>query len=110
MSRQVISFLVGCTFLIATALGAQEMKQVASGIRPPEGFNLTVFAAPPDVSYVTCVAAAPTGPVFIGIDQDGSLGRKPGKGRIVRAIDSKGIGAADHFKVFTEVEHPRGMV
>jgi putative heme-binding domain-containing protein len=92
-----------------------EAKQVPahSGgieVHPPPGFDLTVFAAPPDVSYVTCLAAAPTGPVFIGIDEDGSLGRKPNKGRIIRAIDSKGAGVADHFNVFTQVDHPRGMI
>ncbi len=35
---------------------------------------MTVFAAPPNVSYVTCIAATPTGTLFIGIDEDGSLG------------------------------------
>lgn len=87
-----------------------DMARAASHLKPPRGFDLTVFAAPPDVAYVTCVAAAPVGPVFIGIDEDGSLGRKPGKGRIVRAVDSKGTGVADQFTLFATVDHPRGMV
>ncbi|HZL34365.1 MAG TPA: discoidin domain-containing protein [Tepidisphaeraceae bacterium] len=86
------------------------LARAAARIKAPKGFDLTVFAAPPDVSYVTCISAAPTGPVFIGIDEDGSLGRKPGKGHIVRAIDSKGTGVADQFNVFATVDHPRGMV
>ena len=49
-------------------------------VKAPPGFDMTVFAAPPDVSYATCVAAAPTGPVFIGIDEDGSLGKQAGQG------------------------------
>ena len=79
-------------------------------IKPPAGFDVTLFAAPPDVSYITCLTAAPTGPVFIGVDKDGSLGRKPGMGSIIRAIDSKGSGVADQFNVFATMDHPRGLV
>ena len=71
---------------------------------------MTLFAAPPDVSYPTCVAAAPTGEVFVGIDEDGSLGKAPDKGRVVRCIDTNGTGKADKFNVFAKMDHPRGLV
>ncbi|HET6249737.1 MAG TPA: discoidin domain-containing protein [Tepidisphaeraceae bacterium] len=79
-------------------------------IKAPPGFDVTVFAAPPDVAYCTAVSAAPSGAVFIGIDEDGSLGKKPGMGRVVRAVDSKGTGVADRFTVFAKMDHPRGLI
>jgi putative heme-binding domain-containing protein len=111
MQRYQYGLLLASFFVVSSvAVGAEKPASAKVNIKPPSGFDLTVFAAPPDVSYVTCVAAAPTGPVFIGIDEDGSLGRKPDKGRIVRAIDTKGTGVADQFNVFTKVDHPRGMI
>jgi putative heme-binding domain-containing protein len=79
-------------------------------IKPPPGFDLTIFAAPPDVSYCTQVAAAPSGAVFIGVDETGSLGHEKNKGRVIRAIDSTGTGVADKFTTFATMEHPRGLV
>ncbi|WP_162136216.1 DUF7133 domain-containing protein [Zavarzinella formosa] len=79
------------------------------GVTAPAGFNLTMFAAPPDISYPTCLAAAPDGTVFVGVDLNGSLGAKPGKGKIVRCIDTDGDGKADKFNTFTEVDSPRGL-
>ncbi len=76
----------------------------------PPGWKLTLFAAPPDVRYPTCLAAAPTGEVFVGIDENGSLDAKPGRGRVVRCVDRDGDGTADEFKVFAEMDSPRGLV
>ncbi len=42
-------------------------------IRAPAGFNVTLFAQPPDISYPTCLAAAPNGEVYVGVDENGSL-------------------------------------
>src|SRR6185437_4120580 len=89
--------------------GAEPAKAAAQTKVPP-GFDLTVYAAPPNVSYCTAVSAAPTGAVFIGIDEDGSLGKAPDKGRVVRCVDSKGTGVADQFTVFAKMDHPRGLI
>jgi type 1 glutamine amidotransferase len=56
-------------------------------IRAPAGFRVTLFARPPDIRYPTCLAAAPTGEVFVGIDENGSLDARQGRGRVVRCID-----------------------
>src|SRR5436190_22565519 len=85
--------------------------QLLQGVKAPPGFTVTVFAAPPDVGYPTCVAAAPDGTLFVGIDENGSLDAKPGRGRIVRCLDTDGDGRADHFSTFAaNVDRPPGPV
>jgi putative heme-binding domain-containing protein len=79
-------------------------------IKAPAGFAVTLFAQPPDIRYPTCLAAAPTGELFVGVDENGSLDAKPGRGRIVRCIDSDGDGKADKFNVFARMDSPRGVI
>ena len=74
------------------------------------GFEATLFAEPPEVNYPTCLAAAPTGELFVGVDQNGSLDAKPGRGKILRLIDTKGVGKADKINVFAKVDSPRGLI
>ena len=81
-----------------------------SGIKAPPGFEVTLFAAPPDVNYPTCLATAPDGTVYVGIDENGSLDRKEGRGKIVRCRDTNGDGQADEFKTFATIDSPRGIV
>ncbi len=83
---------------------------ILKGVKAPKGWKVTLFAAPPDVHYPTCLAAAPTGEVFVGIDENGSLDAKPKRGRVVRCVDKDGDGTADEFKVFAEMDSPRGLV
>ena len=71
---------------------------------------MTLFAQPPDISYPTCLAAAPTGELFVGVDENGSLDAKPGRGRVVRCIDVDGDGKADKFNVFARMDSPRGVI
>lgn len=68
------------------AARAAAAKKIAGSLKAPEGFELTVFAAPPDVNYPTVVAATPTGELFVGVDEMGSLGRARG----ARPIDGTG--------------------
>jgi putative heme-binding domain-containing protein len=91
--------------------GKKDDKSLLANIKVPPGFNVTLFAAPPDVGYPTCLAAAPDGTVFVGIDENGSLDAKPNRGRIIRCIDTDGDGKADKFTVFApNVDSPRGVV
>ena len=69
-----------------------------------------MFARPPDVRYPTCLAASPTGEVFVGIDENGSLDARPKRGRVVRCVDADGDGKADKFNVFATMDSPRGLV
>ena len=79
-------------------------------VTAPEGFNLTVFAKPPLVNYPVCLTAASTGELFVGIDEQGSLGKKKGRGRVVRCLDTDGDGKADQIKTFAKMDHPRGLI
>ncbi len=78
--------------------------------KAPAGFKITKFAVPTDISYPTCIAAAPTGEVFVGVDQNGSLDAKPDRGWVVRCIDTEGDGIADRFNIFAKMDSPRGIV
>jgi putative membrane-bound dehydrogenase-like protein len=76
----------------------------------PAGYSATIFAKPPEISYPVQVCAAPGGEVFIAIDKNGSLDRKPHFGSIVRATDTNGDGEADRFDTFVaDVDSPRGL-
>jgi putative membrane-bound dehydrogenase-like protein len=75
---------------------------------PPE-FEVTLFAAPPKVSYPVAIAAEPTGAIYVAVDEQGSLGRTPGGGKILRCIDRNGDGKVDDVTTFAKVDHPRGV-
>ncbi len=76
---------------------------------PPE-FEATLFAAPPRVSYPVAIAAEPTGAIYVAVDEQGSLGRTPGGGRILRCVDKDDDGKADSVTIYAKVDHPRGLV
>jgi putative membrane-bound dehydrogenase-like protein len=80
-----------------------------SGIKVPPGFEITLFAAPPEINYPTCLSAAPTGELYVGVDLNGSLDAKPDRGSVVRCIDEDGDGRADKFNVFARMDSPRGV-
>ncbi|PHX57933.1 MAG: hypothetical protein CK553_01940 [Opitutia bacterium] len=76
----------------------------------PEGFVIREFlgnAQDPEI-YPTAVSAAANGDVYVSSDKNGSLGHKPGMGRILIARDTKGAGVADQVIEYTKVESPRG--
>ena len=79
-------------------------------VKVPPGFRKTLFAAPPDISYPTCIAAQPGGPVFVGVDQNSSLDTQTNRGWVVRCFDTDGDGVADKFNIFARMDSPRGLV
>ncbi len=90
-------------------------KPSASTVSPdtlnvPETFEASLYATPPEVNYPACVTATPSGHVFVGVDPQGSLGKKKGHGKILRLTDMNGDGKADRIKSFAELDHPRGLV
>ena len=84
--------------------------ELLKSVRVPDGFEATIFAAPPAVNYPVFVAAAPDGTLFVSSDGNGSLGRDPERGRVIRLRDNDGDGRADQTNVFCEVDSPRGLV
>ena len=85
-------------------------RSILKGIKAPAGFELSVFASPPDVRYPTCLAASPSGEVFVGVDENGSLDAKANRGRVVRCVDTDDDGKADKFNVFASMDSPRGLI
>ena len=75
----------------------------------PDGFEVTIFARPPQVNYPACICASPDGQVFVGVDKQGSLGKKPGQGKVLRCIDTDNDGVADKINTFAVMDHPRGL-
>src|SRR5262249_15805403 len=78
--------------------------------KAPAGFDVALFAAPPKVSYPVALAAAPTGELFVAVDEQGSIGRTPGGGRVLRCVDKDGDGKVDEVTVFAKMDHPRGLI
>jgi putative membrane-bound dehydrogenase-like protein len=79
-------------------------------VKAPPGFKVSLFAAPPKVNYPVTLAVAPDGAVYVAVDEQGSLGRTPGGGRVMRCLDDDGDGKADRITTFAKMEHPRGVV
>jgi putative heme-binding domain-containing protein len=76
-----------------------------------EGFEATIFATPDQANYPVFSAAAPDGTLFVSSDRNGSLGRLPNMGRVLRLRDTQGTGRADEVKEFVaNVDSPRGLV
>jgi len=86
------------------------LDPLLAGVKVPAGFEALVFAAPPEISYPTCLAAAPTGELFVGVDENGSLDRAPNRGRVVKCTDTDGDGRADKFQDFARMDSPRGVI
>src|SRR5687768_14789178 len=79
-------------------------EQVLKGVKAPAGFDMTLFAQPPEVNYPACLTTTPRGELFVGIDDQGSLGKDKGRGKIVRCVDTNGDGVADEFKQFAKLD------
>ena len=77
----------------------------------PAGFTATIFATPAEANYPVFVAATADGTLFVSSDGNGSLGRDPNRGRVLRLRDTDGDGVADEVKAFVErLDSPRGLV
>ena len=91
-------------------LTPEQEASILKQVTVPEGFEATVFAAPPAVNYPVFVAAAPDGTLYVSSDGNGSLGRDPNRGRVIRLKDTDGDGRADETKIFCEIDAPRGLI
>ncbi len=85
-------------------------KTIGEVVKAPPGFKVSLFAAPPRVGYPVTLSVAPDGAVYVAVDEQGSLGRTPGGGRVVRCVDDDGDGKADRVNVFAKMDHPRGVI
>jgi putative heme-binding domain-containing protein len=89
---------------------------IAAADSLPKSFNCppdllaSYFAGPDLVPSPACLAVAPTGEVFVGVDMIGSLGKTPGKGYIMKLTDVDHDGKMDKNSIFASVDNPRGII
>lgn len=91
-------------------LTPEEEAAILKDVKVAEGFDVTLFANSAAANYPVFLAAEPDGTLYVSSDGNGSVERKPNRGRIIRLRDSDGDGRADETKVFCEVDSPRGLV
>lgn len=76
----------------------------------PSDLTLTHFAGANLTPSPACLAVASTGEVYVGVDMIGSLGKEPGKGSIVKLVDTDNDGKVDKHTVFAMADDPRGII
>jgi len=76
----------------------------------PSDLKFTKFAGSDLAPSPACLSVAATGEVYVGVDLLGSLGKGPGKGRIVRLVDTDQDGIADKHTIYAEIDNPRGLI
>ncbi|RDV17243.1 heme-binding protein [Pontibacter diazotrophicus] len=76
----------------------------------PSDLKVTPFAGPELTPSPACLAVAPTGEVYVGVDMMGSLGKEPEKGSIIKLVDSNNDGQVDQHTEFAKVDNPRGII
>jgi putative membrane-bound dehydrogenase-like protein len=92
-------------------LTPEQEAAILKDVKVPEGFEVSLFAPPQSANYPVFIAAAPDGTLYVSSDGNGSLGRNPHRGRILRLKDHDGDGRADEVKEFVkDVDAPRGLV
>ncbi|HTN08237.1 DUF7133 domain-containing protein [Agriterribacter sp.] len=123
MKRTAISlvctllFFIGCnTNKSQNCEPQQRDKALASidslgtGLNWPNDLQITGFAGPGLTPSPACLAVAPSGEVYVGVDMIGSLGKDPGKGRIVKLVDCNNDGIVDSHTEYAAVDNPRGII
>nr|WP_295864869.1 c-type cytochrome [uncultured Chitinophaga sp.] len=84
-------------------------SQTTPAPTPPD-LRITRFSGPSITPSPACLAVAPTGEVFVGVDMMGSLGKDAGKGRILKLVDRDNDGKMDQHTEFAVVDNPRGII
>ena len=115
MFKISLSFFSALLLTFATTNNEELLKKqkVATTVRKgpdyPADLQVTNFAGPDLTPSPACLAVAPTGEVFVGVDKQGSLGKKPNLGSIIRLVDSDNDGKVDQHTTFAQVDNPRGI-
>ncbi len=97
------------TFIDSANNPANTSETSSLDVKAPDDFDVSIFGKPPEVNYPVCIATGSSSELFVGVDEQGSLGKEKGRGKILRCIDTDNDGKADKFNVFATVDHPRGL-
>src|SRR5690606_37141653 len=73
----------------STNISGRETNIFDDKQRWPAGLTFTKFVGPEVTPSPACLAVAPTGEVFVGVDMIGSLGKEAGKGYIIKMIEDR---------------------
>ncbi|RPD39954.1 DUF7133 domain-containing protein [Chitinophaga barathri] len=107
----MIKFSLTLFYSVTVFMGAKHfLKEAPSTATYPPELTISRFSGPDVTPSPACLAVAPTGEVFVGVDMIGSLGKDPGKGRILKLIDKDNDGTMDQHIDFAEVDNPRGIM
>lgn len=107
----MIKFSIGLIYSVTVFIGAKQFLGDTVTTSPnPSELTITRFSGPDVTPSPACLAVAPTGEVFVGVDMIGSLGKDPGKGRILKLIDKDNDGKMDGHIDFAVVDNPRGII
>ncbi|MEI7582235.1 HEAT repeat domain-containing protein [Runella sp.] len=113
-SAFLVLFLTGTQPWQLESAKNQEVLTLADSLRNasswPGELTVTNFTSADLTPSPACLAVAPTGEVFVGVDMIGSLGKKPGKGSIIKLIDKDNDGKVDSHTTFAMVDNPRGIL
>ena len=90
--------------------GKISTKSLLADVKASDEFDVSIFAAPPEVNYPVSLCSAPDGTLYVAVDKNGSLDRQPDRGSVVRCRDTDGDGKADEIKEFCRVDSPRGLM
>lgn len=102
--KRLTGVVAGCLLGSVSLLG-QNIK----GVSVPSDLDVKLFADETQALCPACLTAGPDGSVFVGIDKNGSLGKKPNNGEIVKLIDTDNDGKADKKTLFAKVQNARGL-
>ena len=92
-------------------LSEEEEAEMLKDVKVPEGFEATLFAPSATANYPVYVAASPSGDLYVSSDGNGSLGRNPERGRVLRLRDTNNDGRADQVTEFIkQIDSPRGLI
>ena len=83
---------------------------VIGSLKRPNDLDFNAFSGPDLTPSPACMAVAPTGEVFVGVDMMGSLGKEIGKGFIKRLVDCNHDGIMDAVTEFAQLDNPRGIL
>jgi hypothetical protein len=106
----MINYSLSLVYSLLIFLGIKFFHEPKQSPTNPPDLVITPFAGPDVTPSPACLAVAPTGEVFVGVDMMGSLGKDPGKGRILKLVDKNNDGKMDQQTEFAMVDNPRGII
>lgn len=100
-------------FIFASILAVSSVVIVQAEVgnsKAPDDLVVTHYAGPDMTPSPAVICASASGEVYVGVDMQGSLGKKLGLGRIIKLIDADNDGKADKSMEYAKVDNPRGLI